>query len=322
MELKSTDEYLIRRYLLGDASDEERLAVEERFFADDDFYQSMLVAEDDLIYDYLRGAMGLHDRRLMEAQIAASPRRLQKVELVRGLMRSAESESRISFWQRLRDFFTPVRALEFATATLALALALGGYFMFRQSSDLRQEIARLEDQREAASERERESARQLEAERARTEELNLQLEREREEKERLAEEARRRQIEERLSTQSISLLPTTRDQQGVGRIIINKNTSRVTVKLDLEGDLRRSYRAEVRTSGGNLIWNQSAQSKRRSVTIQLPAGVLADGEYEVTLKADAGNGRFETINFYYFIVTKNRTARKTALSIPPVHLTS
>jgi hypothetical protein len=306
MELKSRDEDLIRRYLLGDASEEERARVEDRFFADDDFYQSLLVAEDDLIYDYLRGAMNASDRRLMEAQTASSPRRLQKVELVRGLMQAAvaESEERISFRQRLRAFFAPARALQFATASLALALAVGGYFLLRQSNDLRLEMARLEEQRNAASERERESARQLERERAMTAELNRQLEGEREEKERLAEEARRRRIEEQLSTQSISLLPTTRDRQDAERIAINKNTSHVTVRLDLEGDLRRSYRAEVRTANGNLVWNQSAKPKRRSVIFQLPAGVLAEGEYEVTLKADAGDGQMETINFYYFVVVR------------------
>jgi hypothetical protein len=36
----------------------------------------------------------------------------------------------------------------------------------------------------------------------------------------------------------------------------------------------------------------------------LPAGVLAEGEYEVTLKADAGDGQMETINFYYFVVVR------------------
>jgi hypothetical protein len=312
MELKSINEELIRRYLLGDVSEEDRARVEERFFADDDFYQSLLVAEDDLIYDYLRGAMGREDRRLMEEQINASPRRHQKVELVKGLMQAAsaeESEEKASLWQRLRVFFAPVHALQFATAALALALAFGGYFLLRQSSDLRVEMARLEQERErervAAFERERENAQRLEQERARNEELSRQLEREREEKAKLADEARNRQIEERLSTQTLTLLPTTRDRNDAERIVINKSTSRIAVRLDFEGDARwRSYCAEVRTSSGNIVWNQDAQSRRRSVVIQLPAGIFADGEYEVTLKGDAGSGQFEVINYYYFVVTK------------------
>jgi hypothetical protein len=312
MESSSTNEVLIRRYLLGDVSEEERAEIEERFFADDDFYQSLLVAEDDLIYDYLRGAMDAKDRRLMEEQITASPRRRQKVELVKGLMQAAnvtESEGELSLWQRLRDFFAPSRALQFAMAAMVLALAFGVYFLLRQSSDLRGEVARLEQQRErdrqAAIERDKESERQLERERARAEELSAQLESEREEKERLAEEARRRQAEEQLSTQSLTLLPTARDRSDAERIVVNKNTARITIRLDLEGDLRyRSYRAEVRASAGNLVWNQTAQSNRKAVVIQLPAGVLSDGEYEVMLKGDAGNGQFEVINYYYFVVTK------------------
>lgn len=312
MELKSTNEDLIRGYLLGDVSEEERAGIEERFFADDDFYQSLLVAEDDLIYDYLRGALDQRERLLMEEQMTASPRRLQKVELVKGLMQAAsvkESEEKITLWQRLRVFFAPVRALQLATAALALALAFGGYFLLRQSRDLRVEMARLEQQREqereSAFERERESARQLERERARTRELTGQLEREREEKKELAEAARNRQIEEQLSTQTLTLLHTTRDRADAERIVINKNTSRIAVRLDLDGNTQyRSYRAEVRTSSGNLVWNQGAQSKRKTVVLQLPAGILADGEYEVTLKGDAGKGQFEVMNFYYFVVTK------------------
>ncbi len=312
MELNSINEELIRGYLLGDVSEEEREAIEERFFADDDFYQSLLVAEDDLIYDYLRGAMDQRERLLFEEQMATSPRRRQKVALVKELMQAAgakESDERVSLWQRLRVFFAPVRALQLATAVMALALAFGGYFLLRQSRDLRVEMARLEQQRErereAASERERESARQIEEERARTRELTSKLEREREEREKLDEEAKNRQIEERLSTQMLTLLQTTRDRADAERIVINKNTSRIVVRLDLEGDSQyRSYRAEVRTSNGNLVWNQSAQSKRKTVVIQLPAGVLADGQYEVTLKGDAGDGRFEVISFYYFVVTK------------------
>lgn len=312
MKLNSINEDLIRGYLLGDVSEEEREAIEERFFADDDFYQSLLVAEDDLIYDYLRGAMDQRERRLMEEQMATSPRRRQKVALVKELMQAAgakESDERVSLWQHMCVFFAPVRALQLATAVMALALAFGGYFLLRQSRDLRVEMARLEQQRqqerEAASERERESARQIEEERAQTRELTGKLEREREEREKLAEEAKNRQIEERLSTQMLTLLQTTRDRADAERIVINKNTSRIVVRLDLEGDSQyRSYRAEVRSSNGNLVWNQSAQSKRKAVAIQLPAGVLADGEYEVTLKGDAGDGRFEVINFYYFVVTK------------------
>ncbi len=310
MELKATNEELIRSYLLGNVSEDEREGIEERFFADDDFYQSLLVAEDDLIYDYLRGAMDQEDRRLMEKQMAASPRRRQKVELVKELMLAASaSEEKVSLWQRLRAFFAPARALQFATAALALALAFGGYFLLRQSSDLRGEMARLAEQRErereAAIASERESARQLEAERARTSELSAQLERERAEKEKLAEEAKNRQIEERLSTQSLALLPTTRDRSEPEPITINENTNRIVIRLDLEGDIvGRSYRAEVRTSGGQMVWNQSAQSKRRTLIIHLPAGVLADGEYEVTLKRDAGRGQFEVVNFYYFVVIK------------------
>jgi hypothetical protein len=60
----------------------------------------------------------------------------------------------------------------------------------------------------------------------------------------------------------------------------------------------------VRTSQGALIWNQDAASRRDGLRLTLPASLLAEGEYEVTLKGRRGDGRFDVVNYYYFIVTE------------------
>jgi hypothetical protein len=311
MELKSKNEELFVRYLLGDVSEQEREPIEERFFADDQYYQDLLVVEDELIYDYLRGALDARQRARFEAQTAASPRRRQKVEIIRGLMQAtiapqeAKERERISFLDRLRSLLiVPLPALQIAMAALLALLAVGSFLLLRRSGELEAELARVEQQREQERQAALQRERLIEDQRARARELSEQLERERGEKERFREEARRRAAQEQ-AAQSLALSAGTRDSAAAERIAIRRVTARVVIRLDLEGvENYPSYRVEVRTSQGALIWNQDAASRRDGLRLTLPASLLAEGEYEVTLKGRRGDGRFDVVNYYYFIVTE------------------
>jgi hypothetical protein len=311
MELKSKNEELFVRYLLGDVSEQEREPIEERFFADDQYYQDLLVVEDELIYDYLRGALDARQRARFEAQTAASPRRRQKVEIIRGLMQAtiapqeAKERERISFLDRLRSLLiVPLPALQIAMAALLALLAVGSFLLLRRSGELEAELARVEQQREQERQAALQRERLIEDQRARARELSEQLERERGEKERFREEARRRAAQEQ-AAQSLALSAGTRDSAAAERIAIRRVTARVVIRLDLEGvENYPSYRIEVRTSQGALIWNQDAASRRDGLRLTLPASLLAEGEYEVTLKGRRGDGRFDVVNYYYFIVTE------------------
>jgi len=73
---------LLIRYLLGVASDTERLAVEEQVFAPDADLNVLLQAEDELIDDYVRGALSTSDRRLFENNFLCTEERRQRLEMV------------------------------------------------------------------------------------------------------------------------------------------------------------------------------------------------------------------------------------------------
>src|ERR1044071_283605 len=89
MKLKHEEENLALRYLLGDLSEDEKQQVEGRFFNDDNYYESLLVAEDELIYNYLRGGLSQHEGELFDRQLASSARRREKVEVIKVLMAEA-----------------------------------------------------------------------------------------------------------------------------------------------------------------------------------------------------------------------------------------
>lgn len=77
---------LLIRYLLGAASDTECRTVEEQFFASDDDLNVLLQAEDELIDDYVRGALSTSDQRLFESNFLCTNERRQRLEVVQSLV--------------------------------------------------------------------------------------------------------------------------------------------------------------------------------------------------------------------------------------------
>jgi len=83
----------LRRYLLGELCAEERARLEERYFKNDDLFEEMEMAEDELIDAYLRGHLSKSESRLFEENYLSSQRRRHKVGLARELLEySANAE--------------------------------------------------------------------------------------------------------------------------------------------------------------------------------------------------------------------------------------
>lgn len=97
----------LTQYLLGDLSNEERIEVEDRYLSDEKFFDDLLVAEDELIDDYVRGRMSRADRERFERNFLCSTARMGRVKSARALMRFADrhgAASHVSSWQVLRSF--------------------------------------------------------------------------------------------------------------------------------------------------------------------------------------------------------------------------
>jgi DNA-directed RNA polymerase specialized sigma24 family protein len=77
---------LLIRYLLGVVSDAERRVVEEQFFASDADLNVLLQAEDELIDDYVRGALSTSDRGLFESNFLCTKKRRERLELVQSFV--------------------------------------------------------------------------------------------------------------------------------------------------------------------------------------------------------------------------------------------
>ncbi|HEX8501094.1 MAG TPA: CHAT domain-containing protein [Pyrinomonadaceae bacterium] len=78
------EESAVRKYLLGELEGEEPgRRVEERLLLDPDFWAELEEAEDDLIDDYVRGALGAGERASFERHFLSTPERLEKLAFAR-----------------------------------------------------------------------------------------------------------------------------------------------------------------------------------------------------------------------------------------------
>jgi hypothetical protein len=75
----------IREYLLGKFTSKDAAAVEEQLLRDDEFYQELLIVEDELIDEYLAGALPAAENDFFEQHFLATPERREKVHFARNL---------------------------------------------------------------------------------------------------------------------------------------------------------------------------------------------------------------------------------------------
>ncbi|HKO42390.1 MAG TPA: CHAT domain-containing protein [Pyrinomonadaceae bacterium] len=86
------EQQFLRQYLLGESLDEERRrAIEERLLTDDDYYEQLEIAEDELIQQYLGDDLNATERASFEQNFISTDERRQKFVVARSLNRYAAS---------------------------------------------------------------------------------------------------------------------------------------------------------------------------------------------------------------------------------------
>ncbi len=85
MREESESEKAIRRLLLGESGEEEQQHTEELFMTDPEYREKVLIAEDELVEDYLEGALSERERAKFRAHFLSTPRQRRKVRLARSL---------------------------------------------------------------------------------------------------------------------------------------------------------------------------------------------------------------------------------------------
>jgi len=214
MEQPVIDQYLVRKYLLGQLAEGEREWLEERLLTDDEFYETLTAledqVEDELIEQYLDEELTGEGREHFERLLLHTPERAEKLLLIKDLKNhvapvpahaaaataaadTSDSTATVVALPRgsggLRGFGLfqhPLFGLSCAAALL-LAVLCGGW-LFVKSNRLEAELAQARSQSQPApadGAALQEHKKQLEELRARNAELTASLHRAEEERTRL-----------------------------------------------------------------------------------------------------------------------------------------
>jgi hypothetical protein len=89
----SPDSEHLRAFLLDRLPAAETAALEENLIVDDDFYQIVRCAEDELIDDYVEGELAASDAEILERRIGRLPELRERVSVRRSLLAAARRQS-------------------------------------------------------------------------------------------------------------------------------------------------------------------------------------------------------------------------------------
>ena|GEM_PF-383442 len=347
-QLDATTEEIMTRYLLGTASEAECLEVEDRFLRDADYLTHLRALEYDLCDDYLRNEMAESDRTQFENRIQESPPRRHRLLSARRLINHldeiaaaapstpatapaamGESHRPASSGLNEKDAIRPQNSLrqwlvtwlvaprmawQYGLASIAALLLLGGVWLFLDNRNNREQLARLNDEREELKQTRRALQQQLETQQVeqqqRAAQLQKELEQEKERNERLQAEAKRQSSQPPVEQNLVALALTPgmeRSADTPRRLVIPPGVRLVKLQLELDHVTNyRGYRVEMNTPGGSQVWSQRGLSLEKTdygrfVTLTIPAHILEASEYELTLRGLNETGKSEVAGYYYFI---------------------
>jgi len=134
MNEESVTDTLVRRFLLGDVDDLETERIERLFISEPEINTKILLAEDDLIEDYLENSLTPSDRDKFLGRYGYTAAERQKLRIAKSIKEFAAAEARltqtapaIATWRtflaslRQRRVFVPIAAVLTLSVLLAVA---------------------------------------------------------------------------------------------------------------------------------------------------------------------------------------------------------
>ena len=296
MPVPTDENARLRRFLLGQLSEPERVEVEQRLLAEEDLFQELLLLEEDLTDEYVFGDLPEAERARYEQQVAESPDRLEAIRLARLLRRPGPAAAqgptppRSGWWR--------------AVAALLGLVALGGALMAYRQRGLR--LEREAAAREEALRRENQAlAHALQQERARTGGAPASPPAAAASRP-VAPTPPRAALTPLLA--SLALTPgSSRSRSEVPTLKSPGPGGRVRVFLTLDEDAEQHYTADLLGDAGTLLWRSERLSSPGGlvVIVDVPSGLLAPGHHRVVLR-QAGTAAVppEVVATYPFLVAR------------------
>jgi anti-sigma factor RsiW len=283
---------LLARYLLGEVSTEERDEMEDRYLHDDDLFEELVAAENDMMDDYARGKLTGLEKEKFELNVLSNPERRERIQFARSLMVSGLAPVSVAGNVSAPRATWPASwtlTARWTAAAALLALLTGFGWMTVVNRKLRDELegARID---RAIAER-------------RLQEL-LQV------------GGGQYQANSALppagsATLSLALVPDL--ARGHGRQVIlplAPSISRVLLVLRRQNDESPPYDVVLETAEGARVWQRTnlgslpADNNAKVITVEMSSNVLRPGDYVLRLLRSSTGKKSEELSDYSFRVVR------------------
>ena len=307
MRQRTEDETLIRRYLLGDAHDQEQEQTEQRLMTDRRYFEDYLRLEECLIDEYVGGRLNARDRERFEAHFLKAPERRESLYFAKAFRRNLHSvgtadQAHKRARQPIHGFWQSRTTA--VMATLACAVALLGAstaWLVYERTGLKRQIAQLRSEQSKPTVLEEQLREQLEQTQAKLNEKDEEIAS-------LQQATGSKPSAVNSGVATVVLVPGLgRGEDQSNRVYIANGVERLRLKLEASGEGYKNYRAEIRTAEGEAIFTSDklkASRGEKIVEVYLAAKRFVKGDYILVLSGATGSGDYEKISTYIFRVLR------------------
>ena len=333
---KTQAEGKLTRYLLGTLSESEREGIESEYLSDEDAFEQILIAEDELVDAYARDELSAKERKQFEEKFLNSPSGQERVLFARTLAEAVSgarpvNAPAIAAKSRSPGFVATLWAgltrWRLAGVAVAVALIVGFLWLLADRASMRRQLQALHAQNERLSQKSEELQRSADAERVRNTELAAQLQTEKERQQAIKSEQGQKNVSQNwyvadncrvqsgavpgvdLNTQEFSLTSGSTRGGGGHTLKLRNNAKLILLRLNLETEAsHEGYRASIETAEGRVVksidvWKP--QSNRNTIVLPaIPAADLQPGDYILSLTGKRADGTFDPVASYSFRIRR------------------
>lgn len=324
---KSTVE---RRYLLGGASEEENRRIEEAFLTADSQFESLELAEEELIDAFISDELSAEERQQFRAKLLTSPRIAERVHFASALKEKVDAtfspaagnsiapvpsaiigRKPTSRWWR--NIFPQQPAWRTVAASVILVAGLVLIFGLR----VRNESQRLASERAALEQQKAEFAERVREEQTRAEQGDANLQRDKdsqaEDPTPIAKPDEPKKVgTPRIGSSTLALILNPGSIRGQGsrpELISRTDATTAQLRLVLQRNDYKSYKVAIKGLNRNkVVFSRTGLKPQRTtsdIIVSVPMKVLSPDDYTVGLYGLIESGTAESVDDYYFRVRKN-----------------
>lgn len=291
------------RYLLGDLPEEEKFALEQEYFNDNEKFEQVWALENELVDSYVRGSLPQAERVLFERNYLASYRHQERVSVARSLLQAADEtivaertsapvSSPTSWWTSVLAFFQFPQLIWSGAAAMALLfLIVAGWWYTRNGSDPTEQIAQHSPPVSLPTPSVAPTSPQP-----------------------IAPSTPTLALPSSPSPSARPVMPTVlaftlggalRDTGKIQPLPLPPGTKQVRLRLTLDANEYARYQVKLRTVSGSEVFAQSSlQPIGKAIIVTIPADKLANGDYSLKLLGNSPSGDAEDITTYLLRVTR------------------